>query len=396
MTMPFSGLSEDASAVLQLSFVSGLGPVLIQRLLERFDNNALAAIDASPAQLESIHGIGRAKAALIASNMKPAHARAATEASRAADLGIHLLTKSDPRYPHLLAVLPDAPPILSAKGTLFPQSHDQFPVAIVGARQCSAYGLEQSQFFASSFARSGLTVVSGGARGIDSAAHRGALAAGGRTFAVLGCGLLHAYPSENADLFEQIAHQGAVLSELPLDTPPQAENFPARNRIISGISLGTLVIEAGERSGALITAKVAAEEHGREVFALPGRVDSPASRGTLALLKCGGALIATEPADVVQGLEQTAHHIHRGSFADRFPAQPAPLFAPPMQTPDVPRLVTPAQAAILAPLAQSPLTFDQLHEATGIEVVTLRRELSLLELGRRITRLGSQFSLPAR
>ncbi len=391
-----AGLSPPLRALLHLSFATGLGPVLITRLIDRFGGDATAAVHASVDQLRSIHGIGELKGHRIAASLAEAGKKATEQALLAREHNITILAKGQPGYPDHLAVLPDSPTILYVRGTLHSLEEDRFPVAIVGSRQCTAYGLEQAQFFGSSLARAGLTIVSGGARGIDSAAHRGALAAGGRTIAVLGCGLLHVYPPENADLFNQIATQGAVVSELPLDCAPQAENFPARNRIISGMSLGTLVIEAGEQSGALITARVATEEHGREVFALPGRVDSPASRGTLSLLKRGGAHLVTEPADIINGLEQTAHHVHRGSFAARFPAQPASLFAEAQEQPTTEQEKTflglsDIQKAILLPLEPSGLTFDQLHEATGIEVVALRRELSLLELNRRIGRQGSTF-----
>jgi DNA processing protein len=296
----------------------------------------------------------------------------------------------------LLAALPDAPAVLFARGVLDGGEQDRYPVGIVGSRQCTAYGLEQSRLFSSGLARAGLTVVSGGARGVDSAAHRGALVAGGRTIAVLGCGLGHAYPPENADLFDSIAQSGAVVSELPIETPPQAEQFPARNRIISGLSLGVVVIEAGERSGALITARVAAEDHGREVMAVPGRVDSVASKGTHALLKAGGASLVTEAADVIQLLEGAARHVHQGTHEFLFAAQEtaAPKVS---QTPSERSSVglTSAQARIVVELGAGWRTFDELIDATGIAAGDLRRELTLLELSRRVVRDGLGFAAAA-
>ncbi|MCX5689538.1 MAG: DNA-processing protein DprA [Planctomycetota bacterium] len=377
-------VSRRAEAVLPLSLAPGLGPVLIARLLERVGGDHEKASQASEVLLRGIGGIGPAKAERIAAGLRDARKAAAAEVELAHRLGITILAKGDPEYPSLLASLPDAPWILYVRGRLDGQSLDRFPVGIVGSRQCSSYGLEQSRVFASSLARSGLTVVSGGARGIDSAAHRGALVAGGRTIAVLGCGLGHVYPPENADLFDAIAQSGAVVSELPIDTPPQASQFPARNRIISGLSLGVVVIEAGERSGALITARVAAEDHGREVMALPGRVDSAASAGTHALLKAGGALLVTEPSDVVQILEGAARHVHRGTHASLFVAKEAAVA-------EVVGL-TPEQEQICGSLAEGTRTFDELVEVTGLEAGRLRRELTMLELGRRVVREGLGFA----
>lgn len=211
---------------------------------------------------------------------------------------VHL---KDPRYPKPLAQIYDPPPVLYIKGNL--TRDDNLALAIVGSRRCTSYGSEQAGRFAYTLADAGFTIVSGMARGIDSAAHRGALAAGGRTIAVLGCGLANCYPPENAPLFKKIAENGAVISELPLDFVAQSENFPARNRIIAGLCLATLVIEASNRSGALITAKLALENN-REVMAIPGRIDSPASIGTHRLLKDGAKLV-----DCIQDVTEALGHI---------------------------------------------------------------------------------------
>ncbi|CAG0994700.1 DNA processing protein DprA [Phycisphaerales bacterium] len=379
-------------ARLRLALTPGLGPVLTARALAKFGSGA-AACGASPGQLEEIEGIGPAKAATIAAGLAASERLAEAELEQARKLGIELLFRGEARYPGLLAELPDSPPLLYVRGS-FAADADRFSVAIVGSRDCTHYGSEQARRFAGSLAQAGITVVSGGARGIDASAHHAALVAGGRTIVVLGCGLSHVYPPEHSELFDKAAANGAVVSELPLNTAPSAENFPARNRIISGLSLGVVVIEAGLKSGALITARVAAEDHGREVLAVPGRVDSPASRGTLELLKSGGALLATEPADVIAAVESAAHHLHVGTHAERFPARESEpeLFRPPAKREPAPRPLptNPTHRAILEALDE-PKSVDQLVEITNMEVPRVRTELTILEIQGRIRRAGSRF-----
>jgi DNA processing protein len=197
---------------------------------------------------------------------------------------------SDVRYPALLRNIPDPPPVLYVDGELEPV--DVQAVAIVGSRHATLYGIRIARTLAEELSRLGFTIVSGMARGIDRMAHEGALAAGGRTLAVLGCGLDVAYPPDHTQLRAQVAEAGALLTEFPLGSPPLAAHFPRRNRILSGLSLGVIVVEAAEGSGSLITAKLAAEQ-GREVFAVPGPIDAPTSRGTHGLLKQGAKLTET-------------------------------------------------------------------------------------------------------
>jgi DNA processing protein len=211
-----------------------------------------------------------------------------------------LLTPGDPRYPALLGPVP-SPPSLHVRGEVV--AGDALAIAIVGARRATAYGLEIAERLAFDLAARGITIVSGLARGIDTAAHRGALAAGGRTMAVLGCGIDVVYPPENARLMRQIEGRGAVLSQFAPGTPPLAYNFPTRNRTLAGLALGVVVVEAGERSGALVTAGHAGDL-GREVFAIPGRITSEESRGAHALLR-DGAILVRNWADVVQELPDT-------------------------------------------------------------------------------------------
>ena len=203
-------------------------------------------------------------------------------------------------YPDALRWLPDPPPVLYARGELLPQ--DRLAIAVVGSRRPSRYGRSMAERFGAELAEQGFTVVSGLARGVDGLAHRGALRAGGRTIAVLGCGVNRVYPPEHRGLCEDICAQGAVLSEFGFDTRPQRWNFPRRNRIISGLTLGVVVVEATERSGSLLTARHAAEQ-GREVFAVPGRIDVESSRGAHRLIQ-GGAKLVTGAGDILDELPE--------------------------------------------------------------------------------------------
>jgi DNA processing protein len=370
--------------------------VLIARLLEAFGSPD-AVLGAAARDLERVKGIGSGKSVAFVKGMKESAGLVDAELELAAKLGVRLVARSDPLYPPLMRTIPDAPPLLYIRGEIDPAGADQYPVAIVGSRSATHYGLEQAERFGGLLARSGLTIISGGARGIDTAAHRGALRNGGRTVAVLGCGLANCYP-ENAALFDQISGAGAIVSELPLRTPPDADNFPARNRLISGMSLGVIVIEAGKRSGSLITARLAAEDHGREVMAVPGRVDSPASWGTHELLKQGGAALVAEPGDVLNILESAARHSFGGSHEARYAditREPGSLFvepkgeAPKAAAPVLP--TTPAQQAILAALGE-PLTMDELAQSTGLSPAGLRSEITVLEIQKRVVRQGTRIA----
>jgi DNA processing protein len=285
---------------LQLSLTEGIGPILARRLVEAA-GGVEAACEGSVALLRQLDRVGPAKAAEIHRSLRGAKDAVEKELELARRLGISLICPDDEAFPALLQTIPDPPLVLYVKGALEPRDLNGF--AIVGSRKCSHYGREQAERFAALLAGAGFTVVSGGARGIDSAAHRGAMAhPQGRTVAVTGSGLDVPYPPENDGLFEQIANgKGAVLSEFALGTPPNKENFPRRNRVVSGMSRGVLVVEADEKSGALITARVACDDHDRPVFALPGRVDNPLSAGPHLLIR-DGAIITTKLEDIVAGL----------------------------------------------------------------------------------------------
>jgi DNA processing protein len=287
--------SKDIELWLKLIRADEVGPVTFARLLQRF-GSVDRALGASVNEMTKVEGVGFKTAERIATTRDKFDAR--KELELAAKLGVWILHIEDPRYPAMLRQIYDPPPALYVKGTL--AREDTLGVAIVGSRRCSLYGQEQASRFAHLLAASGFTIVSGMARGIDTAAHSGALAAQGRTVAVQGCGLSRVFPPENARLFELIAASGACVCELPLRAEPLAEHFPPRNRIIAGLSLGTIVIEASFRSGALITAKTALESD-REVMAVPGKIDSPLSQGAHSLIKQGARLVESVE-DVMEAL----------------------------------------------------------------------------------------------
>ncbi|MDH4202064.1 MAG: DNA-processing protein DprA [Phycisphaerae bacterium] len=270
---------------LKLIRAEGIGPTLFRRLLEYF-GNVERILGASVSELTKVEGIGYKTAEMIARSRSAFDAE--KELALANKLGVWVIHLQDDRYPAALKAIYDPPPVLYVKGSL--SRADALAMAVVGSRRCTHYGTEQANRFSHLMASAGFTIVSGLARGIDTAAHRGALAAGGRTIAVQGCGLASVFPPENKALFEQVVENGAVVSELPLTYEPLAENFPGRNRIIAGLSMGVLVVEATYRSGALISAQ-AAVDNNREVMAVPGRIDSPASAGCHKLLKQGAQLV---------------------------------------------------------------------------------------------------------
>ncbi len=298
--------SVDIEKWLRLIRADSVGPTTFAKLIKHF-GSAERALGASVAELAKIDGVGFKTAERIASTRGKFDVGA--ELELAEKLDVWIINVDDKRYPPALKQIYDPPPVLYIKGSL--AREDNLAISIVGSRRCSLYGQEQSSRLAHFLSSAGFTICSGMARGIDTAAHQGALSAGGRTIAVQGCGLASVFPPENKKLFELIAESGACISELPLGYEPLSENFPPRNRIIAGLSLGTIVVEAGLRSGALITARVALENN-REVMAVPGKIDSPLSKGTHRLLKQGAKLIESVE-DVMEGLgyigEQLEDHV---------------------------------------------------------------------------------------
>jgi DNA processing protein len=267
-----------------LRSIDGIGDILFKRLIEAF-GSAEKALAASPEKLQEVEGIGARVARSIVARRDFGPARKVIE--RAEEIGATLISLEEEAYPPLLRAIADPPSFLYVLGELLQQ--DRRCVAIVGSRRASSYGRSITERLAAGLSREGFTVVSGGARGIDTFAHRAALEAGGRTLVVLGSGVDVPYPAEHENLFKEISERGAVLSELPPGTPPEPHRFPKRNRIISGLSMGTVVVEAAGESGSLITATLAAEQ-GREVFSVPGNVGSYNSVGTHKLIRQGAKL----------------------------------------------------------------------------------------------------------
>jgi DNA processing protein len=445
MPLPLNANTRD---MLRLTLTPGVGPILARRLLSHF--GALERmLRATPNDLRSVEGIGEKLSHKIAAGLRESERLAEIEIERCERTGVRLIASGDPAYPPLLAETRDAPPVLYVRGDPAALTRG-YTVGVVGSRHCTAYGIEQAERFSAFLASSGLVIVSGGARGIDSAAHRAALRGKGTTVAVVGCGLSHCYPPENAELFQQMCEAGgAVVSELPMDTSPTADNFPARNRIISALSLGVLVIEAPRGSGALITARCAIDEHGREVMAVPGRIDSPASEGSNELIKKGEAALVAAPGDVLELLESPARHQWRGTHDARYEAgeptgvsrahlQEDALFgreqenagtgdkggtragadggargarpetsgvmaatapgadrshAGPMKVPPVKSAValTERQRMILAALS-GPMSFEELSRATSLDAGAIQAELTVLELRRVVKRDGGRFA----
>ena len=339
----------------------GLGPVEARRLLDAF-GGASEVVGASEARLAGV--VGAAAAARIRAALRAVDLNA--ELGRMERLGVRGVLRGDPDWPPLLEAVPGAPLGLWIRGEL--AEADRFSVAVVGSRVCSAYGLEQADRFAGWLAEQGFTVVSGGARGIDAAAHRSALRHGGRTVAVLAGGLGTPYPPEHAPLFDAIVEAGGFLcSEFPCEFPNRPGLFPRRNRIISGLSLGTLLIEARHDSGALITGRVAAEEHGREVMAVPGRIDGPWSAGCHRAIREGWAALVTTVGEVTEQLRAS-------------PMLVAATIAP-SKAVAATGGTTPAQRAVLEGVRQDGrLDIDRLATRAGLGVAEILAAVTMLEL----------------
>lgn len=384
-TLPGTMPLHERDARLTLLLTPRLGPTLVQRCIEQF-GSATAALEASPRQLAGVEGISPAGGERLRREIDDLLARdaAAEELARAEDAGVELVALDDPGYPQLLRHIPDPPPLLWVRGTL--EREDALALAIVGARRCTHYGREQAARFAGQCAEAGLCIVSGGAYGIDAAAHEAALRAGGRTIAVIGSGLNAPYPSAHRALFDRIveAGKGAIVSELPMSTPPRGEHFPRRNRIISGLALGVLLVEAAKRSGALITARLCVEEHGRELMAVPGRADTPAAAGCHKVIREQWATLVTNAADVLDALGEAGQLLkqgitHAGDGMDEDAASPDSQTQAGATASLFEQKLTESQQRIVAALDE-PRTLDQLTAFTELSAAQLQADLTVLEL----------------
>lgn len=275
----------EREALIALNMMEGMGPITVSALVSAL-GSAEAVFSASRADLMTVHRVGSKVAELILSQRDDIDWE--QELSSAEELGVRIITRNDPEYPQSLLAIHDPPLVLYVRGEL--ESRDSKAIAVVGTRRPTYYGKDVAARLSGQIAEAGYTVVSGLAAGIDTIAHRQTLIMKGRTIAVVGCGLKHMYPESNRKLAEEVAQSGAVISEFPLDRKPDKTTFPIRNRIVTGLSTGVLVVEAGIKSGAMITARLAMEQ-GRNVFAVPGRIDSPLSSGTNGLIKQGAKLV---------------------------------------------------------------------------------------------------------
>lgn len=277
---------------------------------------------------------------------------------------IKAITWNDPKYPPRLKEIYDLPPVIYVRGSL--EEEDEWAIALVGTRRATAYGREMAEVLAADLARNGITIISGLARGIDAVGHRAALNAGGRTIAVQACGLDMVYPSEHLKLAQEIVEAGALVSDYPLGTQPRADHFPRRNRIMSGLSLGTLVIEAGQSSGALITAGYALE-HNREVFAVPGSALSPRSKGTNRLIREGAKLV-TQVEDILEELNLTM-----------VPQQMEMReLVPPTDT----------ESLLLKHISHEPIHIDEVQRLCNLPIATVSSTLAMMELKGMIKQVG--------
>ena len=389
-------------AYLRLTLADGVGAITFWRLVEAFGDVAKVPVH-SPPQLVRAQGVGDVTAGAIADVTDE---QVDAELAAAAKLSARILCAEEDDYPASLKQLPGRPAVLYIRGDLKPT--DALALAVVGSRHCTHYGMEQAERFGQLLARAGLTIVSGGARGIDTAAHRGALACGGRTIAVMGCGLCHTYPRENADLFEQIIRdgRGALVSELPMRTAVLAGNFPTRNRIISGLSLGVLVVEAARRSGSLITAREA-NEQGKSIFALPGRVDYPQSQGTNELIRKGEAFLVQDLDDVLGQLGDVGRTLAgesgaapgTGSGRDATPGGDGAggLFDSAPAGDILPPNLDPCEMKLLELLGKGSMSVDELTRTSSLPTARVTASLTMLVLkGHIAQQAGNVFARKVR
>jgi DNA processing protein len=363
-------LNQNLKYWVALKWVEGVGNVGFKALLEAF-GTPQKVFEAPLSMIKAVPGIGDKTARQIKAFKD--WKKVEKELECADRTGVSIVTSQDPLYPSQLLSTYDYPAFLYVKGHL---KEDDVNVAVVGSRTASTYGKFTTERLCRELVLRGITVISGLARGIDSAAHRGALSGKGRTIAVLGCGLDVVYPPENEKLFTEISLQGALISEFPFGTPPNAPNFPARNRIISGISLGVVVVEASEKSGSLITARLALEQ-GREVFAVPGSIDSSGSRGTNKLIKQGAKLIENVE-DILEEILPQVTRAPKSVKPDQRQKQPEDHQKILTLSPDP--VLKETEKTVWQVLSQKPVHIDQIITSTGLtahEVLVILLNLEL-------------------
>lgn len=353
------------------SRISRIGAARTGRLLAYFGTMAEAWL-AGPSELRNA-GLDQGTVRVIVE----ARAKISPddEMERLHKAGIHAYCWTDDAYPKHLLEIDDRPPVLFVRGEL--RREDEWAVAIVGTRRATPYGRQVSEHFATDLAHQGITVVSGLARGVDAVAHRATLAAGGRTIAVQACGLDMVYPPEHVRLASEIAQNGAVVSDYPPGTQPRSEFFPRRNRILSGLSLGVLVVEGDEKSGALITARVALDQN-REVFAVPGSIYSPTARGTNKLIQKGEAKLVKDTEDILEELNLTmATTSQQMELRDVAPEDPT-------------------EAQLLKLISTQPSHVDEVQRASGLPIATVSSALALLELKGMVRQVAPMSFIRAR
>jgi DNA processing protein len=359
---------DSREAFIVLNMIEGVGPVRARSLLEHF-GEAPKILSASKHELTRVRNIGADTAENIFNWEQSIDLPG--ELKRITDYGCHALIQSDENYPPSLREIYDPPLCLYVKGEL--TARDKNAVALVGSRMTTHYGIETARKLAYQLAYTGVTVVSGGARGIDTAAHQGALSGKGRTIAVLGTGINLVFPTENAELFERIASNGAVMTQFPFNRPADKQSFPIRNRIVAGMTLGTVVVEANLSSGALITANFATE-YGRQIFAVPGRIDSPRSKGCHELIKKG--------AKLCEGVEDIL-----SEFEYLFPASNKPPSAGETGVLPALELSETEQKVFNAVKAGDESAIDEIIRASGLPSSTVNVALFGLEMKRLVRQL---------
>jgi len=361
-------LNEDIKYWVGFNSIPGIGRVRLTQL-ENYFGSLKDAWEAPPAELKHA---GLDSAAMRAINHWRPNISPEAEMEKLDRYGVKVLTCNTPGYPSRLKEIYDYPPVLYVRGSLLPE--DEWCLAVVGTRRASVYGKQVTEELVTDLAQSKITIVSGLAKGIDTIAHRSALAAGGRSLAVFACGLDIVYPGENAKLARSIMEQGALISEYPLGTRPRAENFPRRNRILSGLSLGVLITEAGETSGAMITARLALEQN-REVFAIPGSILSPASRGPNHLIQEGAKLVR-DYTDILEELNLTA-------VARQIEMRE---ILPESET----------ESLLLKQLSAEPTHIDEVCRSSGLPAATVSSTMAMMELKGLVKQVGTMNYVLAR